>query len=255
MSAHKHYTVAAVPAGEAKDIGAMIVTALVSAGVLVPAAWLGSMMARDLVSALDNAINAVRDSITYLRFGAEMEDLQRVVDELQTAGVQIPADILAIVNNPSDGDSYANVNIAKARGWLETTLRVLQDAQERAESMDEQRSDQQPREEKGDVIYGAFGSGSEDSGEESGEPGDVSEFYWQSVMEVDGASTTIEDMYYAYTVWCEGHGYTPVPNEAFKRELMGMGIVSQLIGGRARWVGVSLKSAPIKSAGAHTLYR
>lgn len=148
MSAHNHYSeVPSMPAGETKDIGAMIVTTLISAGVLVPAAWLGSMLARDLVSALDNAINAVRDSITYLRFGADLQDLQRVVEELQAAGIQVPAKVQAIVNNPHDGDygTSADLNIEYARGWLETTLRMLQDAQERAESMpDEQRSDPRP---------------------------------------------------------------------------------------------------------------
>lgn len=140
---------------EQKDLGAVIVTTLISAGVLVPAAWLGSMMARDLVSWIDNAINTVRDSITYLRYGTEMEDLQRVIDELQAAGVQIPPEIQAIVNNPSDGESYANVNIARARGWLETTLRVLQDAQDRAESIEE-RSDNRPLDVKSAGAYALY---------------------------------------------------------------------------------------------------
>jgi len=143
MSAHKHYTTAAVPAGEAKDIGTAIVAMLASAGVLVPAAWLGSMMGRDIISWLDNAINAVRDSITYLRFGAELQDLQRVVDELQAAGIQVPAKVQAIVNNPHDGDygTTADLNIEYARGYLETTLRMLQEAQERAESMQDDGMD------------------------------------------------------------------------------------------------------------------
>lgn len=148
------------------------------------------------------------------------------------------------------------LNLEYARGWLETTLRLLQEAQDRAESMpDEQRSDQEPREEKGDVIYGMFGSGSEDSGEESGEPGDVADFFSQAVSEVEGSSTTLENMYQAYVEWCQSRGCAPVPPEAFKREVLGMGIMRQYIAGRDRWLGVTLKSAPIKSAGAHTIYR
>lgn len=152
MSAHKHYTVAAVPAGEAKDIGTAIVAMLASAGVLVPAAWLGSMMGRDIISWLDNAIDTVRDSITYLRFGAEMDELERIIETLQAAGIQVPAQVRAIVDNPITGDAGSGpaLNLEYARGWLETTLRLLQEAQDRAESMpDEQRSDQEPREEKG----------------------------------------------------------------------------------------------------------
>jgi hypothetical protein len=137
----------------------------------------------------------------------------------------------------------------------------LDDAQNQLESIDpkeldaEMRSDQEPREEKGDVIYGMFGSGSEDSGEESGEPGDVAEFFAQSVSEAEGSSTTLENMYEAYVEWCQSRGCAPVPPEAFKREVLGMGIVRQYIAGRDRWLGVTLKSVTIKSAGAHTLYR
>lgn len=119
-----------------------IATWLAGAGVIA-----GVMYAPDIMNWLDRAINAVRDSITYLRFGAELQDLHAVVRELQDAGIQVPAKVQAIVNNPHDGDygTSVDLNIEYARGWLETTLRMLQDAQERAESMpDEQRSDPRP---------------------------------------------------------------------------------------------------------------
>ena len=137
----------------------------------------------------------------------------------------------------------------------------LEDAEQQLESIDpreldaEMRSDQEPREEKGDVIYGMFGSGSEDSGDEGGEPGDVSDFFAQAVSEVEGSSTTLENMYEAYVEWCQSRGCSPVPPEAFKREVLGMGIMRQYIAGRDRWLGVTLKSINVKAAGAHSFYR
>lgn len=139
----------------------------------------------------------------------------------------------------------------------------LDEAQSQLDDIDpkeldaEMRSDQEPREEKGDVIYGMFGSGSEDSGE-GGEPGDVSDFFAQAVSEVEGSSTTLDNMYEAYVEWCQNRGCSPVPPEAFKREMLGMGIMRQYIAGRDRWLGVTLKSFKAeasKSFGAHSFYR
>lgn len=137
----------------------------------------------------------------------------------------------------------------------------LDEAQRQLDDIDPRELDNEMRsepddetEEKGDVIYGMFGSGSEDS-DEGGEPGDVSDFFAQSVAEVEGSSTTLENMYEAYVEWCQSRGCSPVPPEAFKREVLGMGIMRQYIAGRDRWLGVTLKSISVKAAGAHSFYR
>lgn len=123
-----------------------IMNFLYAAGIV----FIGGTMLWDrreaIMGRIESAIDAFTEALTNLRYGNDMEDLQRSIDILRNAGVQVPDEIQAIADDPRNGDStIAGGNIAYARGFLTEALHHLQEAQARAESMpDEQRSDPRP---------------------------------------------------------------------------------------------------------------
>lgn len=120
---------------------------LYAAGIV----FLGGTMLWDnrdrFTARIDDAIEAVREAIMYMRYGSTLEDLQRAIDTLQSAGIQVPGDIQRIAIDPREGNDseIPSTNIAMARAWLDSALQHLQEAQARAQNMpDEQRSDPHP---------------------------------------------------------------------------------------------------------------
>ncbi len=111
---------------------------LVAAGIL----FVGGTMVWDrrgeIGAWISDKIDAVREALTLLRYGSEMSDLQSAISTLRAAGIGVPNEIENIAWNPRDGNSeIPAVNLAMARGYLESALQHLEQAQSMASSEDD----------------------------------------------------------------------------------------------------------------------
>lgn len=119
-----------------------------------------------LTQRLGDAIDAVREAMMFMRYGSTLADLERAISTLEQAGITVPAEIQSIANDPREGNDseIPATNIAMARAWLDSALQHLREAQAQAQNGDstELRSDQEPREEKGDVTTEVKSAGAHD---------------------------------------------------------------------------------------------
>lgn len=72
---------------------------------------------------------------------------------------------------------------------------------------------------------------------------DVQRFYRERVTGQEGSSVTAQDLYEDYCVWCEEQNKEPFAAPRVSREIKELGVRKERIGGRVRYIGISLRSA------------
>ena len=72
---------------------------------------------------------------------------------------------------------------------------------------------------------------------------DVQRFYRERVTGQEGSSVTAQDLYEDYCVWCEEQDKEPFAAPRVSREIKELGVRKERIGGRVRYIGISLRSA------------
>lgn len=75
---------------------------------------------------------------------------------------------------------------------------------------------------------------------------DVQRFYRERVTGQEGSSVTAQDLYEDYCVWCEEQDKEPFAAPRVSREIKELGVRKERIGGRVRYIGISLRSAQEK---------
>lgn len=75
---------------------------------------------------------------------------------------------------------------------------------------------------------------------------DVQRFYRERVTGQEGSSVTAQDLYEDYCVWCEEQDKEPFAAPRVSREIKELGVRKERIGGRIRYIGISLRSTQEK---------
>ena len=75
---------------------------------------------------------------------------------------------------------------------------------------------------------------------------DVQRFYRERVTGQEGSSVTAQDLYEDYCVWCEEQDKEPFAAPRVSREIKELGVRKERIGGRIRYIGISLRSSQEK---------
>lgn len=75
---------------------------------------------------------------------------------------------------------------------------------------------------------------------------DVQRFYRERVTGQEGSSVTAQDLYEDYCVWCEEQNKEPFAAPRVSREIKELGVRKERIGGRIRYIGISLRSTQEK---------